>query len=187
MVTNTSNGLSCQSNNDCGVGGGCGPCVNGQQECSFSTGACLESGSCEVGTTLQACQSAPLEYWCLNFKEQCLLSSPSGISPINGSANCQGKEGGRIYFSEVSCQEASAKYDWIPVQGPKGPSYDLVTSTTAIVCQTNDDCGVGGGCSECVNGGQSCSASTGKCLSTGICEVNNTTQSCTNVIFNNRR
>ncbi|OGH85527.1 MAG: hypothetical protein A2493_01140 [Candidatus Magasanikbacteria bacterium RIFOXYC12_FULL_33_11] len=192
LVSDSGNGQQCSSKSDCGVGGGCGPCVSGQQECTFSTGACLESGSCEVSTEVRTCTAEPIatttqEYWCLNFKEQCLLSSPAGISPIDGSANCQGKEGGRIYYSEESCQQAGATFDWVPVQGPKGPSYDLVTSTTAIFCSSNNDCGVGGGCSECVNGNQNCSSSNGKCLSTGVCEVSHFSQACTNFIFNNRR
>src|SRR3989339_574771 len=178
LVTSTSNGLSCINNLDCGVGGGCGPCANGQQECSFSTGSCLTSGTCQVNTTVQACES---EYWCLNYKEQCLLSSPAGISPIDGSANCQGKEGGNIYSSEESCQQAGATFDWVLTQSSNGNQYQLVTSTTAIFCSSNDDCGVGGGCSECVNGKQDCSSSSGQCLSTGVCEVTNFSQACTSI------
>ncbi|MDD2656837.1 MAG: CARDB domain-containing protein [Patescibacteria group bacterium] len=50
---------------------------------------------------------------------------------------------------------------------------------SAISCQSNNDCGVGGGVSECTNKQQTSSFSTGKCLTTGFCEVVNTVGPCT--------
>ena len=50
---------------------------------------------------------------------------------------------------------------------------------SAISCQSSSDCGVGGGVSECTNEQQVSSFSTGKCLTTGFCEVVNTVGPCT--------
>jgi len=73
-------------------------------------------------------------------------------------------------------------YGYNPVTGePNQPSYGYGYNpvTGEINCQSSNDCGVGGGVGYCVNGQQTSTFSTGKCLSTGVCEVITTTNTCT--------
>jgi len=51
----TNSMISCQSDNDCGVGGGVSMCTNEQQVSEFSTGKCLATGVCEVVNTVGPC------------------------------------------------------------------------------------------------------------------------------------
>ncbi|PJC53099.1 MAG: hypothetical protein CO029_04620 [Candidatus Magasanikbacteria bacterium CG_4_9_14_0_2_um_filter_41_10] len=113
-------------------------------------------------------ESAPITNWCLNLKENCSLSS------LGDTTSCDGM----IYPSEEKCQEVAAMYDWAPNPSPKGFQYTLVTSTIAIACQSDSDCNPRSGSSECFNGQETSSFTSGTCLPVGFCEVVHTSGTC---------